>query len=166
MLLPCRHMYDLVYEIISQIVLFENKNPKLKRLKLMSGDGLYGYNMQHSSFEGLILHQPWFEKEENGQDKEFTKKAKKKFSSSHIYWDTATSYDATKAFLKAITMSENPNRKTVLKNLASVRLKPSETSGDDLDLKAERKQKTVIVEVVGGKRCPQGEKLCFELVSH
>ncbi|MEI2582065.1 AAA-like domain-containing protein [Scytonema sp. PRP1] len=156
-----------VYDVVLKIIQAQNDIPNLpKRLKLLAGDGLYGDKILQKSFEGMILAPAWFEKEENGKEKEFTKKASARWS-GQIGWDTATSYDATKAFIKAISMFDNPNRETVHKNLKSVQLKPKDTSGDELNFsKGERKQKPVIVKVVGGKRCPPGEQFCFELVSH
>lgn len=154
-----------VYDIVSAIVQERNKIPGFsKMLKLMSGDGLYEARILQPSFEGLILTPAWFDKEENGQEKKFTQKAKKKWS-GQIDWSTATSYDATQAFIKAITMSDNPDREMVLKNLKLVRLEPDKTSGDKLDFSEnERKQKPVIVQVVGNQHCPHGEKYCFEIV--
>ena len=156
-----------VYDVVLKIIQAQNNIPNLpKRLKLLAGDGLYGDKILQKSFEGLILAPGWFEKEENGKEKEFTKKASARWS-GQISWDTATSYDATKAFIQAISMSENPNRETVLQNLKSVQLEPKDTSGDELNFsKGERKQKSVIVKLVGGKRCPPGKQFCFELVSH
>lgn len=155
-----------VYDVVLKIANSRNNIPKSRRLKLLAGDGLYGDRILQQSFEDMIIATPWFEKEKNGKEKEFTKKARKRFS-GHISWDTATSYDATKAFIKAISMSKNPDRETVLKNLKLVKLAPKETSGDELSFsEGERKQKPVIVKIVGGKRCQQGEKFCFELVPH
>lgn len=156
-----------VYDVVLKIIQAQNNIPNLsKRLKLLAGDGLYGDKILQPSFENMILAPAWFEKEENDKEKNFTKKAKERWG-GHIGWDNASSYDATKAFIKAISMSVNPDRETVLKNLKSVKLAPNETSGDELSFsEGERKQKPVIVKVVGGKRCPQGEKFCFELVSH
>lgn len=154
-----------LYDVVLKIIQAQNNILNLpKKLKLLAGDGFISDKILQQSFEGLILALPWFEKEENGKEKEFTKKAKKRWS-GHITWDNASSYDATKAFIKAISMSKNPDRKTVLKNLKSVKLAPKETSGDKLSFsEGERKQKPVMVKIVGGKRCPQGEKFCFELV--
>ncbi|MDZ7970553.1 MAG: AAA-like domain-containing protein [Nostoc sp. DedSLP03] len=152
-----------LYDIVLAIAQARSNIPNFsKRLKLLSGDGLYGDRSLKQPFEGLILAPPWFEEDDNGQEKEFTKKVKKIWS-KRLYWETATSYDATKAFIKAITSSINPNRKTVLKNLKSVKLHSNETSGDDLNfLEGERKQKPVIVKVVKSKLCTQDEKPCYE----
>ncbi|MBR8834272.1 MAG: ABC transporter substrate-binding protein [Stigonema ocellatum SAG 48.90 = DSM 106950] len=160
-------VYDVVLKIVQAQNQAQNNIPNLsKRLKLLTGDGLYGDKILQPSFENMILTLAWFEKEENGKEKKFTKKAKERWG-GHIGWDTATSYDATKAFIKAISMSVNPDRETVLENLKSVKLAPNETSGDELSFAdGERKQKPVIVKVVGGKHCLQGEKFCLEIVSH
>ncbi|HEY9665394.1 MAG TPA: ABC transporter substrate-binding protein, partial [Coleofasciculaceae cyanobacterium] len=154
-----------VYDVVEKVVESQNTIPNLlNRLKLLSGNGLYGDRMLHPSFEGLILAVPWFEKEENGKEKEFTTKASKRWSRP-IGWDTATSYDATKAFIKAMSMSNNPDRESVLKNLKSVSLVPNETSGYELSFsESERNLKLEIIQVVRDERCPQGRKLCFQLV--
>ncbi|MGK7885971.1 MAG: amino acid ABC transporter substrate-binding protein, partial [Crocosphaera sp.] len=47
-----------------------------------------------------------------------------------VSWRTATSYDATKAFTKAL--SGNATRNSVLTKLQQTNLSPSETSGDPL----------------------------------
>ncbi|MDF5730287.1 MAG: AAA-like domain-containing protein [Rhizonema sp. PD38] len=153
-----------VYDIVSAIVQELKNIPGSKKLKLISGDGLYDARILQPSFEGLILAPVWFEKEENGQEKKFTKKAQEKWS-GQIDWTTATSYDATQAFIKAITMSDNPDRKMVLKKLTLVKLEPDKTSGDELNFREkERKQTPVIVQVVGDQHCPNGGKYCFEIV--
>jgi ABC-type branched-subunit amino acid transport system substrate-binding protein len=152
-----------LYDIIVAIVKARNSIPNFsKRLKLLSGDGLYGDRSLKQPFEGLILAPPWFEKEENGQEKKFTKKFKKIWG-GRLYWETATSYDATKAFIKVISSSVNPNRKTVLENLKSVKIEPNETSGDELNfLEGERRQKSAIVKVVKIDHCIEGEKVCYK----
>ena len=135
-----------------------------KKLKLLAGDGLYGDRNLQQPFEGLILASSWFETEENGQEKKFTTEAKKRWS-GHVVWETATSYDAVKAFIKAISISDNPDRDSVLKNLRSVKLEPNETSGDELNFsESERKQKPMIVRVVGGNHCPHNEEFCYEIL--
>lgn len=152
-----------LYDIIVAIVQARNSIPNFsKRLKLLSGDGLYGDRSLKQPFEGLILAPPWFEKEENGQEKKFAKKLKKIWG-GRLYWESATSYDATKAFIKVISSSVNPNRKTVFENLKSVKLEPNETSGDELNFsEGERKQKSAIVKVVKIKHCIEGEKVCYK----
>jgi ABC-type branched-subunit amino acid transport system substrate-binding protein len=154
-----------VYDVVAKIVETQNNIPNLpKRLKLLSGVGLYGSKMLQPTFEGLILPVPWFEKEENGKDKEFTKKASQRWSRP-IAWDTATSYDTTQAFLQAISKSKNPDRETVLENLKSVKLTPQKTSGYELNFsQRERHLPIFILQVVSGSRCPQGQSFCFEQI--
>ncbi|HEY9675549.1 MAG TPA: ABC transporter substrate-binding protein [Waterburya sp.] len=154
-----------VYDVVEKIVQAQNTIPNLqKRLKLLAGNGLYGDKMLQQSFEGLILAVPWFEKEENGKDKEFTIKASRRWSRP-IGWDTAASYDATQAFIKAMSMSNTPDRETVLKTLKSVSLTPNETAKDELNFsEPEWNPKLEIIQVVRGDHCPQSQNLCFERV--
>jgi branched-chain amino acid transport system substrate-binding protein len=68
-----------------------------------------------------------------------------------ISWLTATTFDATQAFIKAL--SNNPSRTTVLERLQKVNLKSSEVSGYPLQFteKRERKGQSILVQVKGGK---------------
>jgi len=155
-----------VYDVVAKIVEAQNTIPNLPRkLKLLAGNGLYGDKVLQQSFEGLILAVPWFDKEESGRENEFTKKASKRWS-GQIGWDTATSYDATKAFIKAISMSNNPDRETVLHHLKSVRLTANETSGYELNFSNNERtlKPDIIIQVARGNPCPQGETLCFKRV--
>jgi ABC-type branched-subunit amino acid transport system substrate-binding protein len=82
-----------------------------------------------------------------------------------IAWDTATSYDATQAFIQGISKSKNPDRETVLENLKSVKLAPQKTSGYELNFsQRERHLPISILQVVSGSRCPQGQSFCFEQI--
>ena len=62
--------------------------------------------------------------------------------------------------------AENPSRQNVLKNLRSINLSPSETSGNPLQFNnnGERQQEPVLVKVVRGSGGPQGSGFKFEQV--
>lgn len=123
-----------------------------KKLPLLGGNALYNQDTLKSggdAFEGLVIYVDWFA--ENQNSKKFAEEAKGMWG-GQISWRTATAYDATQAFIKAISMSNNPSRQTVLQNLKSINLSPTETSGYPLhfDDRGDRQQKPVIVKVVKG----------------
>lgn len=99
-------------------------NPK----KLLGGDALYNpatLKLSKGGVEGLVLAVPWFAK----NTYPYTNIAAKRWG-GRVSWRTATSYDATKAFTKAL--SENATRNTVLTNLQKTNLSQLETSGETL----------------------------------
>ncbi|MEH2318992.1 ABC transporter substrate-binding protein [Nostoc sp.] len=123
-----------------------------KNLPMLGADALYNPEILTSgteAVEGLVLAVPWFAKEQHS--KQFAEKASERWG-GQISWRTATAYDATQAFIKALSVSNNPTRQTVLKNLKSINLSSSETSGYPLhfDEKGDRQQEPVLVKVVKG----------------
>ncbi len=99
-------------------------NPK----KLLGGDALYNpatLKLSQGGVDGLVLAVPWFAK----PTYPYTNLAAKRWG-GRVSWRTATSYDVTKAFTKAL--SENATRNSVLTNLEQTNLSPSETSGEPL----------------------------------
>ncbi|MDJ0579419.1 ABC transporter substrate-binding protein [Crocosphaera sp.] len=99
-------------------------NPK----KLLGGDALYNpatLQLSRGGVNGLVLAVPWFAQ----PTYPYTNLAAKRWG-GRVSWRTATSYDATKAFTKAL--SENATRNSVLTKLQQTNLSPSETSGDPL----------------------------------
>ncbi|MDJ0658994.1 MAG: ABC transporter substrate-binding protein [Crocosphaera sp.] len=100
------------------------ENPK----KLLGGDALYNpatLKLSQGGVDGLVLAVPWFAR----NTYPYTTLAAKRWG-GRVSWRTATSYDATKAFTKALF--ENATRNTVLINLQQTNLSPSETSGEPL----------------------------------
>jgi ABC-type branched-subunit amino acid transport system substrate-binding protein len=129
------------------------QNNLLKKPSLLGGNTLYGLDTLQrgkDAIEGLTLTVPWFAEEANS--KKFAKQAKNRWQGL-ISWQNATSYDATQAFIKALSASKNPSRKTVLENIPLVQLSPDETSGGGLrfNKNGERERKPVLVQVVKGK---------------
>jgi hypothetical protein len=68
-----------------------------------------------------------------------------------VSWRTATSFDATQAFIKAL--SPNPNRSSVLQGLQEVNLSSKDTSGDVLKFtsQGEREGQPILVKVEKGE---------------
>ncbi|MGK7882541.1 MAG: ABC transporter substrate-binding protein [Crocosphaera sp.] len=99
-------------------------NPK----QLLGGDALYNLatlTVSQGGVEGLVLAVPWFTK----QTYLYTNLARERWG-GRVSWRTATSYDATKAFIKAL--SGNATRNSVLSNLERTNLSRLETSGEPL----------------------------------
>ena len=99
-------------------------NPK----KLLGGDALYNpatLQLSQGGVKDLVLAVPWFAQ----PTYPYTNLAAKRWG-GRVSWRTATSYDATKAFTKAL--SENATRNSVLTKLQQTNLSLSETSGEPL----------------------------------
>ena len=155
MLLPNTQITDIAIEIAKEIT---NKNEQLKtqkvetpELKMLGGDSLYKRTTLErggKNVEGLIIAVPWFE--DQPEAKPFAQRAKKQWTGA-ISWTTATSYDATQAFIKSLSGSSS--RTTVLDRLKNVNLTTGETSGYPLRFTEERERQgqAVIVQIKIGK---------------
>jgi branched-chain amino acid transport system substrate-binding protein len=115
------------------------QNMGIKNLPLLGADALYKKKIfdPGNAVEGLVLAVPWFRDEPNSKD--FAATAKEMWR-GEISWRTATSYDATKAFIKALSSSKNPTRQTVLDNLKSPNFSQDETSGNPLTFRDGERQ--------------------------
>jgi ABC-type branched-subunit amino acid transport system substrate-binding protein len=127
------------------------QNPQRQELKLLGGDTLYSqttFDRGGQDIEGLILAVSWFR--EAPQAKNFAITAGQQWGGL-VSWRTASSYDATQAFIKAL--SPNPTRATVLRGLKKIDLSDSETSGYPLKFttEGERQTESILVKVEGGK---------------
>ncbi len=134
-----------------------NADNKLE-LKLLGGDTLYDLiTLQNDGIavKGLVLAVPWFR--EAPQAQKFAVPAEKYWGGG-ISWRTATSFDATQAFIKSL--SSNPSRESILQGLRSIKLPPEETSGNELKfINGERQSKPILVKVEKGQfKCLQ--QLC------
>ncbi|NES05795.1 MAG: hypothetical protein F6K22_25075 [Okeania sp. SIO2F4] len=140
--------------------------PENKRLQLFGGDTLYNcktLNKGQQAVKGLILVVPWHK--ELDAAKPFLDRAKPLWGGD-VAWRTATSYDATKAFLDALSNSgTNPTRSTILEKLKEVNLPPEETSGQNLRFNPDGEPlgKPMLVEVVESND-PYCSYLNFHLV--
>jgi branched-chain amino acid transport system substrate-binding protein len=80
------------------------------------------------------------------------KDATNRWQGEKISWRMATSYDATQAFIKAMSSSNNPSRQSVLEKLPSINLSPNESSGNGLKfIEGEPKKEPVLVKVANGE---------------
>ena len=127
------------------------QNSPIRELKMLSGDTLYSNETLARGgrdLEGLIIAIPWFR--ETLQAKSFAQTSDKMWGGG-ISWRTATSYDATQAFIKAL--SNNPSRTTVLEQLKQVKINSSETSGYPLQFTKERERQgeSILVQIKDGK---------------
>ena len=138
-----------------------------QRLKLLGGDALYSPTTLVAggeTVEDLILAIPWFR--ESPKSQAFKEAGKKQWGGS-VNWRTAISYDATKAFIAALSTTPNPDRASILNNLAQVQLPSSETSGDEVQFtsEGERQSEPVLVRATrGAANRPQNSEFGFELV--
>jgi len=128
-----------------------SQNLQRQGLKLLGGDALYSQtilNQGEQDLEGLILAVSWFR--EAPQAKNFARAAAQQWG-GNVNGRTASSYDATQAFIKAL--SPNPTRATVLRRLENINLSASETSGYPLQFTplGERQIQPNLVKVEGGK---------------
>ncbi|MEH1819966.1 MAG: ABC transporter substrate-binding protein [Nostoc sp.] len=120
-------------------------------MKLLGGDVLYSdetLTTGKNAVEGLITVVPWFR--EAPQAQIFAKKAKKLWG-EEVSWRTATSYDATQAFIQAL--SSNSNRTTILERLENAKFSVNETSGYPFKFSSEGERETepILVQIKGGK---------------
>ena len=157
LLFPDTQSINIAMKITKEIT---NRNERLKnspqsspirQLKMLSGDTLYNIQTLDrggKDAEGLIIAIPWFR--DTPQTKPFAQKSDKIWEGG-ISWRTATSFDATQAFIKAL--SNNSSRTTVLERLEKVNLDPSETSGYPLQFTEDRERKgeSILVEIRDGK---------------
>ncbi|MFM6155150.1 MAG: hypothetical protein ACKPE3_19490, partial [Sphaerospermopsis kisseleviana] len=157
LLFPDTQSIDRAMKIIQEITNRNEKlknspqNPPIRQLKVLSGDTLYKNETLvrgGKDTEGLIIVIPWFR--ETLQTKPSAEKSDKMWGGG-ISWRTATSYDATQAFIKAV--SNNPSRTTVLERLQKVKLDSSETSGYPLQFTPERERQgeSILVQIKDGK---------------
>jgi len=127
------------------------KKPKEQQLKLLgSHDLYYCYVLKEGeqAIKGLTLAVPWFKGTPEAE--KFSTEVKEQWKGK-VSWLTAASYDATQAFISALSNSgENPTRSTVLQEVKDVNLPANKTSGRNLRFSpdGEREGEAILVEVV------------------
>ncbi|MCW9682806.1 ABC transporter substrate-binding protein, partial [Dolichospermum planctonicum UHCC 0167] len=123
---------------------------RVKELKMLGGDTLYSDNTS-KNVEGLIVAIPWFR--ESSPARPFAERSEQEWGGD-ISWRTATSFDATQAFIKAL--SNNATRTNLLEKLPSINLDRNETSGYQLKFTEEREREgqSILVQVKDGKFVP------------
>ncbi|NEQ03901.1 MAG: ABC transporter substrate-binding protein [Moorea sp. SIO3F7] len=127
------------------------KNPDQQPLRLFSGDTLYSEkNLKEGgqALEGLTMAVPWFRKAPDARNFSI---AARELWQGEVNWRTATSFDATQAFIQALV--QDADRKLVLNRLRNIKLLPNETSGLPLQFnnQGERESEPVLVEVLDGE---------------
>ncbi|MGG6267536.1 ABC transporter substrate-binding protein [Leptolyngbya sp. AN10] len=137
-------------------------------LKIFGGNALYeGETLAKGKkkIENLVLVVPWFGFPKYAY-RETTFDGKE---GGQIGWRTANSFDATRAFLRAISLiarnSETVNRQTILEKLPSVNLPANATSGEPLRFEAGQRQggEPVLVQVVPkSNQVSCGFEVCFQ----
>jgi ABC-type branched-subunit amino acid transport system substrate-binding protein len=138
-------------ESISAVIEIARARNNLKNLRkkpLLGASALYDPDTLKAggaALEGLITAVPWFAGAPNSQ--EFAKEAEKLWK-GQVSWRTKTSYEATQAFIEALSASDNPSRSSVLEKLNSMNL-----SGEE----------PVLVKVGRGDSNLQGSLFRFEL---
>jgi ABC-type branched-subunit amino acid transport system substrate-binding protein len=138
-------------EITKRNERLKTKNPPRPELKMLAGASLYKDDTLANggeNVEGLIIAVPWFGKTLQAQS--FAEKAREQWKGL-ISWRTATSFDATQALIK--TLSNNPSRSTVLRELEDVSLSASQTSGYPLKFTPEREREgeSILLQVKGNQ---------------
>ncbi|MFN6536644.1 MAG: ABC transporter substrate-binding protein [Nostoc sp. EkiNYC01] len=157
-LIPDRKHIDIALKIarVNQNVAerFKSQNRNKSAMKLLGGDTLYSNETLRdgtNAVEGLIVVVPWFR--EVPQAKNFIEKARKLWQTGEVSWRTATSYDATQAFIQAL--SPNSARTTVIDKLRNDNfvVNSTNTSGYRLQFSAEGERQTepILVQIEGGK---------------
>ncbi|EGJ28470.1 MULTISPECIES: ABC transporter substrate-binding protein [Moorena] len=126
------NLYQQGLRLLATSTLYENKT-------LISGQ---------QAVEGLTIVVPWFR--EAPEAITFSKAAQALWRGD-VSWVTATSFDATQAFIQALF--KDADRKLVLDRLRNIHLFPSDTSGFPLQFtdQGERQSEPVLVQVVNGK---------------
>ena len=160
MLFPDTQSTDTAIKIVKEIT---RRNAKLKddpqsgrvkELKMLGGDTLYGDDTLKNggkNVEGLIVAIPWFR--ESSPARPFAERSEQEWGGD-ISWRTATSFDATQAFIKAL--SNNATRTNLLEKLPSINLDRNETSGYQLKFTEEREREgqSILDQVKDGKFVP------------
>jgi len=160
MLFPDTQSTDTAIKIVKEIT---RRNAKLKddpqsgrvkELKMLGGDTLYSDNTLKNAgknVEGLIVAIPWFR--ESSPARPFAERSEQEWGGD-ISWRTAISFDATRAFIKAL--SNNATRTNLLEKLPSINLDKNETSGYQLKFTEEREREgqSILVQVKDGKFVP------------
>ncbi|MDB9454376.1 ABC transporter substrate-binding protein [Dolichospermum circinale] len=124
-------------------------------LSLLGGHTLYSNDTLvkgGKAVEGMILSVPWFR--ETSQARAFAERSEQEWGGG-ISWRTATSFDATQAFIQALSKdnTQDNTRNNVLERLQKVELNNNQTSGYPLKFTKgrERQGQSVLVEVKDGK---------------
>jgi len=130
---------------------FKANNQDQQGLKLFGAATLYSSKTLPEggqAVEGLTIPVSWFR--EVPQAITFSTAARELWKGD-VNWRTATSFDATQAFIQALV--KDADRKLVLNRLRNIKLLASDTSGLPLQFtdQGERQSEPILVEVVDGE---------------
>jgi ABC-type branched-subunit amino acid transport system substrate-binding protein len=137
-----------VVSVATEIVRVRNNLKSLQKKPILGATTWYGADVLKAggaALEGLIISAPWFADAPNS--KKFSQEAEKIWK-GQVSWRTLTSYEATQAFIDALSASDNPSRSTVLEKLKSMNLSVKEP---------------VLVKVARGNGGLKGREFRFEL---
>ncbi len=144
---------DLI-SVVIEIARVRNNLKNLQKKPLLGSSVLYNPNtlkVGGAALEDLILAVPWFAEAPNSE--EFAVKASQIWK-GQVSWRTVASYEATQAFIEAISLSDKASRSSVLEKLKSLeKLKPINLS----------RKEPVLVKVGRGKGGSKGSEFRFEL---
>lgn len=178
---PDQVLQKLINQQIDVIALFPNtvstslaisiaranaKLPAEQKFQLIGNDALYNpATLIHggSAVEGLVLSITGL----SGSEK-FVEEAAKRWGGL-TNWRTASAFDATQAFIDALSQSDKPSRESILQNLKTVNLSSVETSGEPLSFSStgERFGETILVQVAkisNDVSAPRGSEFGFKVV--
>ncbi|NET00155.1 MAG: ABC transporter substrate-binding protein [Sphaerospermopsis sp. SIO1G1] len=155
LLFPDTNSTDIAINIAKEITKrnkrLKEQNSEIQDVKMLTGDSLYNYKIidrGRENLEGLIIAVPWFRETSAAED--FAKKSKDLWGGD-VSWRTATSYDATQAFIEAL--SNNASRAIILEKLNDVILTENKTSGYRLKFTEEREREgeSILLQVQDGQ---------------
>ncbi|NEO95269.1 MAG: branched-chain amino acid ABC transporter substrate-binding protein, partial [Moorea sp. SIO3G5] len=151
MLFPSEKNIETALNIAKANANLNPNNRNQQGLRLFGGDSLYNHKILKEGGEavqGLTIVIPW--SREESQANNFSEEAKEVWD-GNVSWRTATSFDATQAFIQALF--QDADREIVLNRLRNINLFPSDTSGFPLQFtdQGERESEPVLVKVVDGE---------------
>lgn len=127
-------------------LIIENSNVPGEKFQLLGGDSLFSSDTlisSQGSLEGLVLAIPWF-----SSNQSYAQEAARRWQGT-VNWRTASSFDATQAFVNVLSRNNEANRSSVLENLPFINLESSETSEQPLKFttNGNRESDPILVEV-------------------
>jgi len=143
-LLPNTELISVAIEIARAKKNLEN----LKNKPLLAASALYSSDalkVGGSALEDLIVAVHWFANAPDSQD--FANKSQDMWK-GQVSWRTAKTYEATQAFIEALSESDQPSRSSVIEKLKTMNISGKES---------------VLVKVVRGEGGPQGSDFRYQL---
>ena len=167
-LFPNTKVASVVIELaVARHTLSQGTLPGVKeKLQLLGGDSMYNSDILingDEAFIGLAIAVPWFTDAISSQP--FVEEADQMWQ-GRVSWRTATSYDATQAFIATFAETDSLTRSSVQQKLKSIRLLSEQTSGARLEFSQnnELAREPIMVRVVKSDHGPPGSAVSFELI--